>query len=117
MGNKEKTDASTRGAAPLITYDGFLVEFNGALEAAQCAVEIQRALSKRNDDMPIERRVEIRPPVPASCSMREAFKTFRFCLLQPGSWRWEKRSREAKRTNRFQTATDFTSFLTRRYTG
>lgn len=83
MGNKEKTDTSTRGAAPLITYDGFPVEVQRRLEAAQCAVDIQRALSKRNDDMPIERRVEIRPLAPASCSMREAFKTFRFCLSSP----------------------------------
>jgi adenylate cyclase len=40
--------------------DGFLVEFHSALEAAECAIEIQRALSKRNADVSLERRIEIK---------------------------------------------------------
>ena len=40
--------------------DGFLVEFHSALEAAECAIEIQRVLSKRNSNVAVERRIEIK---------------------------------------------------------
>src|SRR5262245_49629268 len=42
------------------TGDGFFVEFASALEAAECAVKIQRRLAERNTSQPPERKILIR---------------------------------------------------------
>ncbi len=40
--------------------DGFLLEFDGALPAVACALELQSALCARNECVPEERRLELR---------------------------------------------------------
>ena len=40
--------------------DGFLVEFNSVLNAARCAVEIQRGMVERNAGVPEDRHIKFR---------------------------------------------------------
>ncbi|MFQ5954960.1 MAG: adenylate/guanylate cyclase domain-containing protein, partial [Kiloniellales bacterium] len=52
--------AEHRGRVVKLMGDGMLVEFASAVEATQCAVEIQRAMAQRNAAVPKDRRVEFR---------------------------------------------------------
>ena len=52
--------AAYRGRIVKLMGDGALVEFASAVDAVQCAVDIQRALAERNTDVPDERRMDIR---------------------------------------------------------
>ena len=49
-----------RGRIIRTNGDGLLVEFASAVDAVQCAVEIQRTMVERNADVPLEHRIEFR---------------------------------------------------------
>src|SRR5690348_12429548 len=49
-----------RGRIVKTTGDGLLVEFASIVDAVRCAVEMQRAMTERNADVPMEKRVEFR---------------------------------------------------------
>src|SRR6202521_3322939 len=52
--------AAHRGRIVKTTGDGMLVEFASAVDAARCAVEVQRAMAGRNADIPQDVRIEFR---------------------------------------------------------
>ena len=49
-----------RGRIVKTTGDGILVEFVSVVDAVRCAVDIQRAMSDRNADIPFENRIQFR---------------------------------------------------------
>src|SRR5438045_3631673 len=49
-----------RGRIVKTTGDGMLVEFASAVDAARCAVEIQRCMAAHNADLPQDSRIEFR---------------------------------------------------------
>jgi TolB-like protein len=49
-----------RGRIVKTTGDGMLVEFASVVDALRCAVEVQRGMAERNEDVPQERRIEFR---------------------------------------------------------
>ncbi len=60
---KEVTDpkiAEHRGRILNAAGDSILVEFASVVDAVQCAVEVQRAMARRNADVPEDRRIEFR---------------------------------------------------------
>src|SRR5262252_3021350 len=49
-----------RGRIVKNTGDGFLAEFPSVVNAARCAVEVQRGMAERNAGTPPEKRIEFR---------------------------------------------------------
>ena len=49
-----------RDNLPRSTRDGILVEFASAVDAVRCAVDVQRGMAERNEQVPAERRIELR---------------------------------------------------------
>jgi TolB-like protein/class 3 adenylate cyclase len=56
----DPTIAAHRGRIVKTTGDGLLVEFASAVDAARCAVEVQRGMAGQNADAPPDTRIEFR---------------------------------------------------------
>jgi len=56
----DPTIATHRGRIVKTTGDGMLVEFASAIDAAHCAVEVQRRMAAQNSDVPPEVRIQFR---------------------------------------------------------
>src|SRR6202166_1095041 len=56
----DPTIAAHRGRIVKTTGDGMLVEFASAVDAARCAVEVQRGMAAQNADVAQETRIELR---------------------------------------------------------
>src|SRR5437879_2571564 len=56
----DPTIAAHRGRIVKTTGDGMLVEFASAVDAIRSAVEVQRAMSDQNMDVPQQTRIEFR---------------------------------------------------------
>ena len=56
----DPTIAAHRGRIVKTTGDGMLVEFASAVDAARCAVEIQRGMAEQNSAVPQDQRIEFR---------------------------------------------------------
>lgn len=54
------TIAKHRGRIVKTTGDGMLVEFASAIDAARCAVEVQRGMADENTEIPQAKRIELR---------------------------------------------------------
>ena len=56
----DPTIAAHRGRIVKTTGDGLLVEFASAVDAARCAMEVQRGMAAQNAEVPRELRIEFR---------------------------------------------------------
>src|SRR5215831_16130510 len=64
--------ADHRGRIVKRTGDGILIEFASAVDAARCAIEIQRGMIKRNASVPQDNRIEFRIGYVLEGSVRKA---------------------------------------------
>ena len=52
--------ATHHGAIVKNTGDGMLAEFGSVVDAVRCAIDVQRAMTKRNADVPSDKQIAFR---------------------------------------------------------
>lgn len=74
----DPTIAAHRGRIVKTTGDGMLVEFASAVDAARCALEVQRGMARQNDDNEVSQLwIQSGAPVAVMCCSRST--RFRYC--------------------------------------
>ena len=62
----DPTISAHRGRIVKTTGDGILVEFASAVDAARCAIEVQRGMVEQNATVPQAKRIEFRVGIHAA---------------------------------------------------
>jgi len=79
-----------RGRIARTTGDGLLVLFVGAVESLRCAVEIQRAMTERDAQIPADRRIEFRMGVNVGDIVEARASMAMELMSRPGWKHWLK---------------------------
>jgi class 3 adenylate cyclase len=100
-----------RGKVVDTTGDNLLAEFASAVDAVNCAVEIQRELAERNTELPYERRMEFRIGVNVGDVVEEQDRPEESMTRSKISWSLSTNIWESKRLRISPSLCGYTEFF------
>src|SRR2546428_12976564 len=60
-----------RGRVVKTTGDGILIEFPSVVDAVRCALDVQRGMASRNEEIPADQRIEFRAGINVGATVAE----------------------------------------------